>query len=234
MAKIFLSTPGGAGGSSYSNLFSDTSNSLSVRNGTSAQLFSVFKTYTDSTNYESCVIDWQTTVDTIRFGSAASGTGSLRNLWLQPGSGTGVGIGAGWANDTSVILHTKPASGSSRAIWAQESNNNGTTLGIQMRGLNQSGTASTANLAAIFGAAGADNSYMALSPSNGSIGLSMTQNANLGLNGRSFGGGAGVIFILNATTLPTSNPTGGGILYVDAGALKYRGSAGTITTIAVA
>ncbi len=28
------------------------------------------------------------------------------------------------------------------------------------------------------------------------------------------------------------NPTGGGIIYVENGALKYRGSSGTITTIA--
>jgi hypothetical protein len=32
-------------------------------------------------------------------------------------------------------------------------------------------------------------------------------------------------------TAPTANLTGGGILYVEAGALKYRGSSGTITTI---
>jgi hypothetical protein len=50
----------------------------------------------------------------------------------------------------------------------------------------------------------------------------------------SFGGGAGVIFIKNATTVPTTNPTGGGILYVQGGALKYRGSGGTITPIAPA
>ena len=35
-------------------------------------------------------------------------------------------------------------------------------------------------------------------------------------------------------TAPTSNPVGGGALYVVAGALVYRGSAGTITTIAPA
>jgi hypothetical protein len=46
------------------------------------------------------------------------------------------------------------------------------------------------------------------------------------------GGGAGVIGIANAGTVPTSNPTGGGVLYVEAGALKFRGSSGTITTIA--
>ena len=50
----------------------------------------------------------------------------------------------------------------------------------------------------------------------------------------SFGGGYGGIFIANAGTVPSSNPTGGGILYCQAGALKYRGSSGTVTTIALA
>lgn len=57
---------------------------------------------------------------------------------------------------------------------------------------------------------------------------------NIGLGGASFGAGATVMFIANATTVPTTNPTGGGILYVQAGALKYRGSSGTVTTIAAA
>lgn len=48
------------------------------------------------------------------------------------------------------------------------------------------------------------------------------------------GSGAGVVTIANATTDPTTNPTGGGILFVSAGALKYRGSSGTVTTLAVA
>lgn len=58
-------------------------------------------------------------------------------------------------------------------------------------------------------------------------------NGNLGLRTQSFGASSvGVIGIGNATTVPTSNPTGGGVLYVEAGALKYRGSSGTVTTIA--
>jgi hypothetical protein len=36
------------------------------------------------------------------------------------------------------------------------------------------------------------------------------------------------------TTAPSAIPSGGGYLYVEAGALKYRGSTGTTTTIAVA
>ena len=38
------------------------------------------------------------------------------------------------------------------------------------------------------------------------------------------------VFILNVTSAP-STPSNGGILYVEAGALKYRGSSGTITTL---
>jgi hypothetical protein len=59
---------------------------------------------------------------------------------------------------------------------------------------------------------------------------------NLSLCGapKSFGGGSGVINLANATTVPTTNPTSGGILFVEGGALKYRGSSGTVTTIAPA
>ena len=50
----------------------------------------------------------------------------------------------------------------------------------------------------------------------------------------SIGGGSGVLGLANAATVPTSNATGGGILYAEGGALKWRGSSGTITTIAAA
>jgi len=44
-------------------------------------------------------------------------------------------------------------------------------------------------------------------------------------------GASKVLFIADGTA-PTANPVGGGNLYVEAGALKYRGSSGTVTTIA--
>jgi hypothetical protein len=50
----------------------------------------------------------------------------------------------------------------------------------------------------------------------------------------SFGNGSAVIFIADAGVVPSTNPLNGGILYVDAGALKYRGSSGTVSTIAPA
>jgi hypothetical protein len=58
---------------------------------------------------------------------------------------------------------------------------------------------------------------------NGNVGIGTTNQ---------FGSGVKVIGIANATTVPTTNPTGGGVLYVEAGALKFRGSSGTVTTIA--
>lgn len=58
----------------------------------------------------------------------------------------------------------------------------------------------------------------------------ITVGADPGTGGMS---GANVRFA-NISTAPTTNPVAGGILYVEGGALKYRGSSGTITTIAAA
>ena len=51
---------------------------------------------------------------------------------------------------------------------------------------------------------------------------------------KEFGRGQGVIVIANASVAPTVNVAGAGILYVQDGALKYRGANGTVTTIAPA
>jgi hypothetical protein len=40
--------------------------------------------------------------------------------------------------------------------------------------------------------------------------------------------------IANASVAPARNVTGAGILYVEDGALKYRGSNGTVTVVAPA
>jgi hypothetical protein len=57
----------------------------------------------------------------------------------------------------------------------------------------------------------------------------------VGIGGESYGGALGsVVFIANASRAPVSNPSGGGILYVTGGALTYRGSSGTVTTLAPA
>lgn len=71
---------------------------------------------------------------------------------------------------------------------------------------------------------------------NGGVALTVQSRAtqpNLSLltGTQSYGGGVGVVLVANATTEPTTNPTGGGILYAFGGALKFRGSGGTVTTV---
>lgn len=48
------------------------------------------------------------------------------------------------------------------------------------------------------------------------------------------GGGTNCMGLSNASVVPTSNPTGGGVMYAEGGALKWRGSNGTVTVIAPA
>jgi hypothetical protein len=65
--------------------------------------------------------------------------------------------------------------------------------------------------------------------------LTMTDEGNIGVGvseAQEFGNGAGVIGIANAVAIPVTDPAGGGALYVEDGALKYRGPLGTVTTLA--
>jgi len=67
---------------------------------------------------------------------------------------------------------------------------------------------------------------------NGVERFRMTNNGNIGIGATAFGTSAArVIGIANGTP-PTSSPAGMGQLYVENGALRYRGSSGTVTTIA--
>ncbi len=67
-----------------------------------------------------------------------------------------------------------------------------------------------------------------------SIRVNGLNNVQIGQGAMDTGGGEGVVGIDDATTVPTTDPTGGGILYAQAGALKWRGSSGTVTTVAPA
>jgi len=69
---------------------------------------------------------------------------------------------------------------------------------------------------------------------NNAVRATIDSSGNLLLKTTSIGTSAvGVIGLGNATA-PTSSPAGMGQLYVEGGALKYRGSSGTVTTIAAA
>lgn len=69
-----------------------TSNVVEQRNGTSAQKYSVFNTYTDASNYERVAIQFATNVAYVNTESA--GTGTLRGLVLG-GATVSLGFGGG-------------------------------------------------------------------------------------------------------------------------------------------
>ena len=48
------------------------------------------------------------------------------------------------------------------------------------------------------------------------------------------GSGVGVFALGDAATAPPNTPSGGGVLYSEGGALKWKGSSGTVTVIAPA
>lgn len=69
----------------------------------------------------------------------------------------------------------------------------------------------------------------------GSVAMDLKVKANnisLIADSQDMGLGVGMVRISNRTTAPSTNPTGGGLLYAESGALKWRGSSGTVTTIA--
>jgi len=86
-------------------------------------------------------------------------------------------------------------------------------------------------------ASGQHRWYTAISGTVGNT-ISFTQamfldaSGNLGLGVTAFGTAAAKIIGIANGTAPTTSPANMGQLYVEAGALKYRGSSGTVTTIA--
>lgn len=78
-----------------------------------------------------------------------------------------------------------------------------------------------------------DVQLLLLKTTTGDIVWALTGSLGLGTS-TEFGSGKGVIGVQNAATVPSTNPTGGGVMYSEGGALKWRGSSGTVTVIAPA
>ena len=62
--------------------------------------------------------------------------------------------------------------------------------------------------------------------------MTLDASGNLGLGVTAFGTAAATVIGIANGTAPSSSPAGMGQLYVEGGALKFRGSSGTVTTIA--
>lgn len=161
-------------------------------------------------------------------------------------------------NTGRIVLAADNGSTSGGAIFAVYGTTGGTTIGsayldgsfvvtqfvsapVNTFMINNSGNVLLGTTTGVSPTAKLDIRLFSSSDSNKAISITnaasleifkITEAGNIGMNGSSFGSGIGVLFIANATTSPTVNPSGGGVLYTEAGALKYRGPGGTVTTLA--
>lgn len=69
-------------------LLRDSANALAQYNGTNAQAYRLYNTFTSSTNYERFTIDWQTNPNTCVIATSAAGAGSVRGMEFRIGSTT--------------------------------------------------------------------------------------------------------------------------------------------------
>jgi hypothetical protein len=128
---------------------------------------------------------------------------------------TGLGVGV-----TPSLYRFEVGSGSTdtRALFTS---NNAFSIGVK-NGANQ--------LGGWIGSAG--NNILTFSGNDGTMKVTIDNPGNVGVGVSTFGTSAAKVIGIADGTAPSTSPAGMGQLYVEAGALKYRGSSGTITTIA--
>jgi hypothetical protein len=168
--------------------------------------------------------------------AASAGTNNALEIWNAAGST----LNAKFRPDgTLQIGSVAPSSPLMLNVIA--SNTTGTLARIEQQGAGATNTAiltvtadgtSTTAYAAFFRSKGTGQIVV---HNNGTANVFETWgNKNILFNAGDPANGAGVLAIKNVATIPTTNPAAGGILYADAGALKWRGSSGTVTVIAAA
>lgn len=153
------------------------------------------------------------------YGSHNVGIGYFALPLMKPGviadtKNTGIGSTVG-PNLTTGTQNTFIGFGTGAGITTGSNN---TILGANVTGL----SASLANTVILADGAGNKRVWI-------------DNNANIGLGGIvAFGTSAANVIGIPNGTAPSTSPAGMGQLYVEAGALKFRGSGGTITTLGVA
>jgi hypothetical protein len=151
--------------------------------------------------------------------------------------GTGrIGVGIATGATPSGQVDVRPPNASTRAVDYRVSGDSNSRVRIDASQASGGGTISfgdgTTNDVSLYRAS------TTTLRTNGSVTVDLdtrcTRNAQFGSNTLDVGSGTGCIGIRNAAAIPSASPANGGVLYVEGGALKYRGSSGTVTTIAPA
>jgi hypothetical protein len=148
-----------------------------------------------------------------------SGTSALISMWA---AGTGVGSGAIGFRAGSRLYEEDTTYGDAASRFIMLANGDRFDIRNRLNTLPM----------AVFGL-GASYFYDGVGAAGANQVLTL-MGKNVGLRTiTDFGGGSGVIGLQNAVTVPTSNPTGGGILYAEGGDLKWRKPDGTIQVFGV-
>lgn len=104
------------------SLLRDTTNTLALRNGTAAQAFNIYNTYTSSTSFERYSVDWITTANLVIVGpNKGSGGGTQRVQRLSYLEDGGVG------STTPSLGTTCPAASATIKSWIKVITSDGTT-----------------------------------------------------------------------------------------------------------
>lgn len=166
----------------------------------------------------------------VALGSASalpSGAPASTNAWLY-------GVSGNFYLDLAASKSFRVRANSVDALCLDSSNN--TMYGYTYRGnvLRSAGSSNTAlawsgaslSVGHVSDVVDVTGSRLNLQPSNARNVSFFTNNA--------LSSGSGVIGIFNCSAPPTTNTANMGILYVEGGFLKYRGTSGTVTTLGVA
>lgn len=234
----------GAGGGAAGNvIFLDASALIHGTNPSTVGNFRWKHAYTIAGRNSSNAVDrslirWGVTTDTLHLGDGnislvLNGIGSLINMNVSgiisfvPNTSVSFGTGI------SPLFNQTSAAGNGatftvRAQSSSGSNGNGGKLTLQGGALN--GTGLKGGVALALNGTTEDMVEIA-EVATGRRVVSLCRAAAITTTQMPASTGDGVIYIANATTAPTADSVSGGILYCEAGALKYRGTSGTVTTL---
>ncbi len=115
----------------------DAADCLAQRRTTTAQNFRVYNTFTDTSNFERGVLDWQTTSNVLTIGTQKLGTGTLREVLLMSNSrwmfnGTTSSFTALKPSTTTLITRladdSNDANAQSQLSWMSQTINIATTI----------------------------------------------------------------------------------------------------------
>jgi len=180
----------------------------------------LYNTADQVTNFERLLASWGSNVLSIR--TAFGGTGTGRNMIIGTSNVTLTMANAETANGTfQLIRNTNSPTTVHTALSGTATHSSGLFTGLSISNvINQSSTAGY--------------TMLLINPTETTTGSGVKNliDAQVGGATRFRVSNVGATFIANQSA--PSTPTGGGVMYVEAGALKYIGSSGTITTIASA